>query len=192
MMAQQVWGSGYDHGVQRYHGQARRVAQEARAGYILVIDDSPAILSLLTTLLGEIEGYDVRTATSMREAQRRAPVEAPALILLDLRLPNESTAESVRRLRRRDDWAESPLVISSGHQQIAAFARDLRADGYLPKPFDLDAVSALARRYALPRGAGVPARCAPLQRDESLARAIPVELLAAGTDDWDDTVSSGM
>ena len=163
-----------------------------RVGYILLIDDSPAILSLLTTLLGEIEGYDVRTAPSMREAQRHAPGEPPALILLDLRLPNESTAESVRRLRRRADWAAAPLVISSGHQQIAAFARDLRADGYLPKPFDLDAVSALARRYVLPCGAGVPTGCAPAPRDETQMRAIPVELLAVGMDGWDDIVSSGM
>lgn len=163
-----------------------------RAGYILVIDDSPAILALLTTLLGEIEGYAVRTAQSMREAQRAAAIEAPALILLDLRLPSESTAESVRRLRRRDDWAAAPLVLSSGHQQIAAFARELHADAYLPKPFDLDAVSALARRFVIPQTIAHSTTCAPPQRDESQARAIPIELLAVGMDGWDDIVQGGM
>ncbi|HUY78741.1 MAG TPA: response regulator [Ktedonobacterales bacterium] len=163
-----------------------------RAGYILLIDDSAAILSLLTTLLGEMEGYAVRAAQSVREAQRVAAVEAPAPILLDLRLPGETTAESMRRLRRRDDWAAAPLVLSSGHQQIAAFARELHADAYLPKPFDLDAVSAFARRYVIPQGDGIPIVGAPLQRYEPQTRTISVELLAFGVDGWDDIVPGGM
>ncbi len=172
-------------------------APEPRAGYILIIDDSPAIRSLLKTLLGEIEGYDVRAAASVREALRAASAqagEAPALILLDLRLPDESTAESVRRLRGRDDWAAAPLVISSGHQQIAVFARELRADAYLPKPFELDAVSALARRYVVPLASQPPTPYAPTQRnpaDPTGSVAIPVELLPVEVDGCDDIVPYG-
>ena len=127
----------------------RPQARRPLAGAILLIDDCPAILTVLTTLLGEIEGYSVRTAHCAREAIRTTPPDPPALILLDLRLPGESSAESVRLLRERAGWAASPLIISSGHQQIAALARELDADGYLAKPFDLDAVSALARRYVV-------------------------------------------
>lgn len=149
-MAQRISGSvGYQRQSLRY---LRPVAHAPRAGAILLIDDCPAILTLLTTLLGEIEGYPVRTAHCAREGIHTAPPDPPALILLDLRLPGESSAESVRLLREHAGWVTSPLIICSGHQQIATLARELGADGYLAKPFDLDAVSALARRYVLPVG----------------------------------------
>ena len=138
------------------HSYLRPLARTPQAGAILVIDDCPAIVALLATLLGEIEGYPVRTAQSARAAIQAsdaaatgAPPDPPALILLDLRLPGESSAESVRLLRERAGWAASPVIISSGHQHIATLACELDADGYLAKPFDLDAVSALARRYVL-------------------------------------------
>ncbi len=150
-MAQRISGGvGYQRQSLRY---LRPVARAPRAGAILLIDDCPAILTLLITLLGEIEGYPVRAAHCAGAGIHTAPHDPPALILLDLRLSGESSAESVRLLRACAGWAASPLIISSGHQQIAALARELNADGYLAKPFDLDAVSALARRYVLPAAA---------------------------------------
>ena len=122
--------------------------EETQQPSIFIVDDSPAILALLTLLLRDIEGYPVETARGVREAIQHADATVPLLILLELRQPGESSIERVRQIRSRPGWAEAPLIISSGYQNIATLARDVGAVAFLPKPFDLDALIALVHQYA--------------------------------------------
>ena len=75
-------------------------AQPERPSTILVADDDAAIRSLLTDLL-QAEGYSTSTAKSGTEVMRLARSEPPDLIILDLRMPDLTGIEIMRRLNDR-------------------------------------------------------------------------------------------
>jgi DNA-binding response OmpR family regulator len=100
---------------------------------ILVVDDDRKIVALVRAYL-EREGFTVITAYDGREALRRAGAEAPALIVLDLMLPEVDGFEVMRLLRAENDVPVLMLTArSSLPERIIGLERG--ADDYLPKPF---------------------------------------------------------
>lgn len=122
--------------------------ERGRAGDILLIDDDPDIVEMLVTLLHDEEELPVRTAHSVAAALADPNPRPPALILLDLSLPGEDVAEALPQLRLRPDWRDVPVVVCSGREDIVSTAESLGAADYLRKPFDLDALLAVADQYA--------------------------------------------
>ena len=106
---------------------------------VLVVDDDPDILDAICDILGG-EGYRVARAKHGREALERVDEERPAVILLDLMMPVMDGLAFAHALRedRRDG---TPIVVISadGNPQKAAMAG---AQGFLAKPFDIDALLA--------------------------------------------------
>jgi CheY-like chemotaxis protein len=119
-------------------------------GYILLIDDEEAILDVLTAVLHDDEGYTVYAVHSGQEALTMAPEASPSFILMDVTLPNERAGEVVRMLRGRRGWERTAVVICSAVPQLPEVAEQLGADGWLAKPFELDELIALARRFGAP------------------------------------------
>ena len=119
--------------------------QDAR---ILVVDDDPAVSSLLRRSLA-YEGYRVDTAASGAEALRLAMERPPALVVLDIMMPGMDGLEVCRRLREAD--SSLPILLLTAKDaptdQIAGFGTG--ADDYVTKPFNLDVL--LARVKALLR-----------------------------------------
>lgn len=100
---------------------------------ILVVDDDRKIVALVRAYL-EREGYRVVTAYDGREALRRARSEDPALIVLDLMLPEMDGFEVMRTLRADSDVPVLMLTArSSLPERIIGLEKG--ADDYLPKPF---------------------------------------------------------
>ncbi len=100
---------------------------------ILVVDDDRKIVALVRAYL-EREGYRVVTASDGREALQRARTEDPALIILDLMLPEVDGLEVMRILRAEGDVPVVMLTArSSLPERIIGLQRG--ADDYLPKPF---------------------------------------------------------
>jgi two-component system KDP operon response regulator KdpE len=126
---------------------------------ILVVDDEPQIQRFLKPAL-TAAGFEVETAATAAEAKRLAATRAPALIVLDLGLPDgdgKSVIETVRA------FSSVPIIVLSARDQeiekIAAF--DLGADDYVEKPFGIGEL--LARiRTALRHASPLPE--APTQR----------------------------
>jgi two-component system, OmpR family, KDP operon response regulator KdpE len=100
---------------------------------ILVIDDEPQIRKLLQITL-ETNGYIFRQATSAKEGLIMAENHPPALILLDLGLPDESGHKVLQKLRK---WYTSPIIILSVQKNESDIisALDKGANDYLSKPF---------------------------------------------------------
>lgn len=100
---------------------------------ILVVDDEPAIQRALGPLL-RTRGFDVEAATTGAEALRLASAQQPALIVLDLGLPDLEGTEVCRRLR---SWSSVPIIVLSarGTESDKVQALDLGADDYVTKPF---------------------------------------------------------
>jgi two-component system response regulator MprA len=114
---------------------------------ILLVDDDPAILSVLQRGL-RIEGYTVQGASTGPAAVRMARVAPPDLIVLDVMLPELDGLEVCRRLRRD---LKTPILMLTARDAIPdrIAGLDSGADDYLVKPFDFDEL--LARIRALLR-----------------------------------------
>jgi DNA-binding response OmpR family regulator len=138
---------------------------------ILVVDDDHKIVALVRAYL-EREGYHVITAYDGREALRRARAEDPALIVLDLMLPEIDGLEVMRLLRADSDVPVLMLTArSSLPERIIGLERG--ADDYLPKPFSpaelVVRVKAVLRRVQQP---AAPASSAPASTTLSQADLI--------------------
>jgi two-component system, OmpR family, KDP operon response regulator KdpE len=117
---------------------------------LLVVDDEPQIHRFLGPALNAA-GYDVIKAETGEEALRLAVTRQPALILLDLGLPDMDGQVVIPRLR---EFIKVPIVVVSarGQEDEKVAALDAGADDYVEKPFAL--AELLARiRVALRRGA---------------------------------------
>ncbi|MBC8229065.1 sigma-54-dependent Fis family transcriptional regulator [bacterium] len=102
---------------------------------ILVVDDEPGIIAMLSGLLKD-EGYAVVTADSGREALNQIKQTRVDLVMLDLRLPDLDGLEVLRRIRFDD--ATLPVIMMSAHGTIptAVEATKLGAYDFIEKPFE--------------------------------------------------------
>jgi CheY-like chemotaxis protein len=115
---------------------------------VLVIEDDRVIRDLLSDQL-EAEGYAPEVAGSIPEARQQIQAQRPDLILLDLMLPVEDGWTFLRARRSEPSLARVPVVVISAtdHARLLE-AKELGADAFLSKPFDLDALHALVRSFA--------------------------------------------
>jgi DNA-binding response OmpR family regulator len=100
---------------------------------ILVVDDDRKIVALVRAYL-EREGFTVMTAYDGREALRQARAEDPALIVLDLMLP-EIDGYEVMRLLRTDSAVPVLMLTARSSLPERIIGLEKGADDYLPKPF---------------------------------------------------------
>jgi two-component system KDP operon response regulator KdpE len=122
---------------------------------VLVIDDEPPIRKLLRMGLST-QGYEILEASSGKIALELL-AQDPALIILDLGLPDIKGHELLRMIRDRNDGV--PIVVLSSRDDEAGKveALDLGADDYVAKPFSVREL--LARvRVALRHGDSAGAR----------------------------------
>lgn len=108
---------------------------------ILVVDDDPTSLKLLDLILNK-EGYQVMTASNGLEALRKARLEAPDLLILDVMLPGFDGFEICHRLRTEPATATTPIMMLSSKQQKSDqdAASKVGANAFLAKPVDRTAL----------------------------------------------------
>ena len=117
----------------------------AGRGAVLVVDDDEAILDLVRMTL-EIEEYKVVLARHGGEALGLLASAVPGLILLDMQMPVVDGWAFAKAYRRSSDvWA--PIVVMSAGKSVAEVARQLGANGYIAKPFDLEELTALVGKH---------------------------------------------
>lgn len=106
------------------------------AAPILVVDDDAKIVRLVRTYL-EREGFRVVTAADGPAALDAIETHAPALVVLDLMLPELDGRAVIRAVRRDDEAAHTPILVLSARSSTIDRIAGLEdgADDYLPKPF---------------------------------------------------------
>ena len=111
---------------------------------ILVIEDSPELVSLLQRVLNE-EGYAVHADMDGEAGLANALASQPNLVILDVGLPDRSGLDVVKDLRR--NGVDTPTLMLSGKGTVADRIAGLNAgaDDYLVKPFDPDELVARVR-----------------------------------------------
>jgi two-component system KDP operon response regulator KdpE len=100
---------------------------------ILIVDDEPQMRKTLEITL-QSNGYTPKSAASAKEGIIMASNHPPALVLLDLGLPDESGHVLLQKLRR---WYTNPVIILSvqKNEEDIVKALDNGANDYLSKPF---------------------------------------------------------
>lgn len=123
---------------------------------ILVIDDEPGIIKLITAYL-KPEGYEVLTASDGESGLKAARAFKPDLILLDVMLPGLDGIELLARLRRESD-VYVILLTARTEETDKVVGLTIGADDYVTKPFSprelVARIKAALRRI---KGASSPA-----------------------------------
>ncbi|HVY69004.1 MAG TPA: sigma-54 dependent transcriptional regulator [Verrucomicrobiae bacterium] len=103
---------------------------------ILLVDDVPANLSVLTAAL-EPEGYEILVAANGSAALRVAARARPDLILLDIMMPEWDGLETCRRLKQDPETTGIPVIFLTAKSETASLVDGFRAGGvdYITKPF---------------------------------------------------------
>jgi two-component system, OmpR family, KDP operon response regulator KdpE len=110
---------------------------------VLVIDDEPPIRKLLRMGLST-QGYEILEASNGKTALEKLS-EGPALIILDLGLPDIQGHDLLRAIRARNEAVPIVVLSSRGDEAGKVQALDLGADDYLTKPFGMDELLARLR-----------------------------------------------
>jgi DNA-binding response OmpR family regulator len=112
--------------------------------HILVIDDDPAVLSLLKRGL-HYEGYEVETATSGEIGLTMVREHSPNLIILDVMLPGLDGWEVLRRLRSVDTQFPVLMLTAKDAPSDQVQGLEAGADDYVVKPFTFEVLLARIR-----------------------------------------------
>ncbi|MBD2561789.1 MULTISPECIES: hybrid sensor histidine kinase/response regulator [Nostoc] len=110
---------------------------------ILVIDDTPENLNLLSAMLTE-QGYKVRSVTKGSTGLRGANAVPPDLILLDVNMPEMNGYEVCQHLKANDRTREIPVIFISALGDVLDKVKAFAVGGvdYITKPFQLEEVLA--------------------------------------------------
>jgi len=112
---------------------------------VLVVEDDPSVRGLLNTLLSA-EGYDVATASDGLAGLVKATSTHPALVLLDLMMPDLGGVRVLEELREDPELAGTPVIVVTGKVDAVPGIRALLGEGSVfVKPF---AVAELLTRVA--------------------------------------------
>jgi CheY-like chemotaxis protein len=105
-------------------------------GDILVVDDETDIVNLVVELLQD-EGYQVRSAFNGEMALAAIELQQPAMILMDMYMPQMTGIMLLERLRA-NGISDIPVVLMTASPQAAESVADIALVDYLAKPFDID------------------------------------------------------
>jgi len=121
---------------------------------VLVVEDDPNVRGLLETLLSA-EGYDVLTAGDGIAGLVKAATQHPALVVLDVMMPDLGGMRVLQELESDPDLAGLPVLIVTGKVEAVPELRErLGADSVLVKPFGVTEL--LTRVAQLTGGPAVP------------------------------------
>jgi FlaA1/EpsC-like NDP-sugar epimerase/lipopolysaccharide/colanic/teichoic acid biosynthesis glycosyltransferase/ActR/RegA family two-component response regulator len=118
------------------------VSEHGEKYRILVIDDDENICDLLRDAL---EGtYEVSTASSAGKGLDQVHSHRPHLVLLDIKLPDESGVQVCRTLRSRPEYSQTAIIMMTGYGDKDSVVMGLQAgaDDYVSKPFRLEELQA--------------------------------------------------
>ncbi|KAA1397275.1 response regulator transcription factor [Aeromicrobium ginsengisoli] len=121
----------------------------AGKGLILVVEDDHSIADVLRLYLSRA-GYGVHVEHDGSGALTQVATLRPALVLLDVGLPEVDGVEVCRRMRARDDWTPVIFVTARDDEVDRVLGLELGADDYVTKPFSprelVSRVAAVLRR----------------------------------------------
>jgi CheY-like chemotaxis protein len=108
---------------------------------VLIVDDEPAIVRIISVVINSL-GCEAVTALTAEDALDKLDSRQPRMMLVDVKLPGINGVEFVQRVREDERFRATPIYLMSAYAEPAQHA----ADGFLPKPFDVDHLSDVVER----------------------------------------------
>jgi two-component system alkaline phosphatase synthesis response regulator PhoP len=111
----------------------------SKSARILVVDDDPEIVTMLSTRLGK-RGYKISTASDGHQAIELAKKELPDVVLLDVMMPGKSGWEVARAIKQDPATHAVKIVMVSaiGEKTNEITAPIYGADAHVDKPFEFE------------------------------------------------------
>lgn len=113
---------------------------------ILICDDDEGILEVMKIVLEE-KGYDVVSLSDPHQVLATIKEVNPNLILLDLWMPLLNGDSITKTIKNNKDTKNIPVVIISANKDTAAIAKEIGANNFLSKPFNIDELENLVGTY---------------------------------------------
>ena len=106
---------------------------------IVVADDDPIILELVTLLLGTAH-YDVIATTDAVAAMAMVRTKAPVAVILDMQMPGGGGLSALSKIKSDPKTSKLPVMMLTGERDAVTVmqAMDGGADDYMLKPFNPD------------------------------------------------------
>ena len=115
---------------------------------VLIVDDEPDIVESIRFNL-ELENIECIEALDGEEALSKARKENPDLIILDIMLPKINGYKIARMLKFDESYKHIPIIMLTARTQQTdiKLGEETGADEYVTKPFDMDELVALVKKY---------------------------------------------
>jgi len=109
------------------------------AAMVLIVEDDESV-GYLEQMMVQAKGYDVRWLRDATEIKAEARRQRPAVIIMDVMLPEKSGLEALRELRGEPDLRHIPILFVSVLDLASQYPAMLRGErvGFLQKPFEFD------------------------------------------------------
>lgn len=104
---------------------------------IFVVDDDPGILEVITIILTD-RGYSVVSISEANMLFEELKKQKPDLMFLDVWISGSDGRDITRKLKSDKSTKDIPIVIISALNETEKIAKEVGADGFLEKPFDID------------------------------------------------------
>ena len=116
---------------------------------VLIVDDSPAQVKLIQGLL-EPEGYRPVGLNDPRRVEEAIASEKPAVILLDVVMPDRNGFQVCRELKGNSEFNTIPVILVTSKDSASDkyWGEQQGADGYVTKPFTREELLRAVRRFA--------------------------------------------
>jgi len=113
---------------------------------ILIADDDPAIVESTKLILEEF-GYDVDTTVD-GETIYKMEKNFPDLLLLDIWMSGQDGRKICKYLKAEETTKHIPIIMISASRDVKESAKKAGADDFIAKPFELEDLVTLVKKYA--------------------------------------------
>jgi DNA-binding response OmpR family regulator len=127
------------------------MAPASSAQHILIIEDDKDIQEALQLLLTG-RGYSVSMAAKPDEMEACLAKQRPDLLLLDIWVGGNDGREVARRLKLDPETKDIPIILLSANLSTPQIAKEIKADDFVLKPFDVDHLVGVVERRLRKKG----------------------------------------
>lgn len=103
---------------------------------ILIFDDDADILEVCQLILSA-KGFNVFTCGNSNNIIEEVAKTSPSVIFMDNQIPDLGGVKSTQLLKSDDRFKNIPVIYFSASNEIESLAKEAGADGFLPKPFNI-------------------------------------------------------
>jgi CheY-like chemotaxis protein len=122
-----------------------QVSKKTTTKRILVIDDDPTLIKIITPLL-KSQGFEVLVARDGQEGIERL-IDNPHLIILDMKMPRMNGYEFILAMQQMEGAPKIPIIILTSRQGLENIVNVEIVKEYMIKPFKADALLQMIRRH---------------------------------------------